>query len=169
METLNTEGFLFTEIAGIWNVLTADFGDGYGAAALVGVAEGTRTWTIKIDALPGEEYAAPPVPDNVDDPHFLMLEGGGFLLQENGGRIVLEPNRTRAGYLWKFFRTSKARGDEPFWIEIEDPDDGDRKLYLASFVDHQLTYQVMCARIYGTGLNLRQRRVSGITSPVAAT
>lgn len=140
METLNTEGFLLTEIAGEWSVLSADFGDGYEAAALVGDPAGARTWSMKIDVLPGDIDIAPPVSGS-----------------------------TRAAYLWQFFVTSKVANDEPFWVEAEDPDDGTRKLFLASFADHRLTYTVLCAKVYSTGLQLRQRRLVDVASPVAVT
>jgi hypothetical protein len=71
-------------------------------------------------------------------------------------------SKTRANYLWDFFLASKAAGDEPFWIE----DIKDGKFYLASFVDHTLSYEVLCGKVYSTGLALRQRRVSDQTTPV---
>jgi len=139
-ETLNTTGFLITEIAGDWSVLTADFGAGYGVGALVGAREGTRAFSIRLEVLPDDLNLAPAV------------EG-----------------LSRERYLWQFYRTSKEGGDLPFWIELEDPADADRKMFLASFVDHALTYDVLCAKIYGTGLNLRQRRLLDTPSPVPVT
>ena len=156
METLDTNGFLFTETSGEWSVLTAEFGDGYEAGALVGSPEGTRTWAIRIDVLPGS-----------DDSGSLISEAGLTLLTDPSGEDILLEQQTRAQYLWRFFRASKAAGNEPFWIEIEDPEDGIRKNYLASFVDHRLSFQVLCAKVYSTGLQLRQRRVAGVSSPVA--
>jgi hypothetical protein len=135
---LNSEGFLFTEIAGEWTVLKADFGSGYRAAACVGAPAGTRTWTIRIDALPHA-------------PHPVFLISG----------------QTRAIYLWQFFKTSKANQDQPFWLEVEDPETTTRKKYLASFSEHRLSYEVFCAQVYGTGLTLRERRVLGTVSPIA--
>lgn len=137
METLNTEGFQLTEIAAEWKVLTAEFGDGYEAGALAGHPAGTRSWSIKIDVLPGVTDQVPPV------------EGV-----------------SRAQYLWQFFKTTKAANDEPFWVELEDPEDGMRKLFLASFVDNKLSYTVLCAKIYSAGLQLRQRRLTDVASPV---
>lgn len=128
METLNTEGFLFTTVASEWTVLKADFGAGYKAAATVGALQGTRSWTIKIDALP------------------------------HAGTVE---TKTRAAYLWQFYRASKAAGDEPFTVELEDPETGQRRNYLASFTDHRLSYEVLCAQVYGTGLEMRERRVRG--------
>jgi hypothetical protein len=165
METLNTTGFLFTEVAGDWNVLTADFGDGYESSATVGAPEGTRSWSMKIDVLPDSLAQAGGIADDLD-PSFLLTEGGDFVLTEGGDRIVLERESTRAQYLWRFFRVSKAAGNQPFWVEMDDPDDGLRKLYLASFVDNKLSYAILCAKIYSTGLQLRQRRLRDVESPV---
>jgi hypothetical protein len=53
-ERLNQTGFLFTDTSVAMNVLTADFGDGYGAGALIGDPTGLRTWTVKIEALPDD-------------------------------------------------------------------------------------------------------------------
>jgi hypothetical protein len=138
-ETLNTSGFLITEVAGAWAVLKADFGNGYQAGALVGAPAGTRTWLIRIETLPGPlpTYAVPLLGD---DP--------------------------RAAYLWKFYQVSKATHDAPFWFEVEDPATGARLQHLASFTDHTLTYQMFCAHVYGTGLNLRERRLLGVVSPI---
>jgi hypothetical protein len=165
--TLNTDGYLFTEIAGEWDLLTADFGDGFEVAALVGSPEGTRTWSMKIDVLPATTKQAPGISHSLD-PVFLLTQGGEYALTEGGEQVILESNpAARAEYLWKFFRVSKASGNQPFWVELEDPDDSTRKMYLASFVDNRLTYQQLCAKVYSTGLQLRQRRVSGVVSPVA--
>lgn len=165
LHTLNTEGFTVAEIAGEWNVLSADFGDGYEAAATVGAPEGTRAWSMKIDVLPDRTSQVRAISDDLD-PAFLLTEGGDFVLTEGGDRIVLENESSRAQYLWRFFRVSKANGNAPFWVEVEDPDEGNRQLYLASFVDHRISFAVLCAKVYSTGLQLRQRRLREVESPV---
>jgi hypothetical protein len=162
-QTLETAGFLFTENAGDWATLAAEFGDGHESAKLSGDSEGTRLWSIRIDALPDETNQVSGV---VFDPGFLKLENGGFFKLQSGGKIVLDTTISRAQYLWRFFKQSKSSGDAPFWIEVEDQKDGQRKRYLASFVDHKLTYTVLCAKLYSTGMQLRQRRLSGVTSPI---
>jgi hypothetical protein len=170
--TLNRTGFLFTETAASWNILSADFGDGYEAAATVGSPEGTREWTVRVDVLPDGADRVPALPDDLDQgPSFLLTEEveSGRRLTEEGGRRLLESGgitSTRASYLWRFFRKSKAAGNQPFWLEFDDPDDGARKLFLASFVDHRLSYTVLCAKVYSTGLQLRQRRLAGVDSPI---
>ena len=170
--TLDTTGFLFTEIAGDWNVLSADFGDGYEAAATVGAPEGTRSWSVKLDVLPGDGQASTIADSLTAVPGFLETEDGSYLLlAADGSRLLLGEGfrlSTRAEYLWRAFRISKAAGNQAFWIEVEDPDDGDRKLFLASFVDNRMSYAVLCAKIYSTGLQLRQRRLSGVDSPLLA-
>jgi len=165
MQTLDTAGFLFTEVSGEWSLLTADFGDGYEASALVGDPQGTRAWSIKVDTLPDSADQVGSIEDNLELA-YVLTEGGGFVLTESGGRVLLENQSSRASYLWRFFRISKAANDEPFWLEVDDPDDGARKKYLASFIDNKLTYSVLCAKLYSTGLQLRQRRVRDVASPV---
>jgi len=163
IQTLETEGFLFTENAGDWATLSAEFGEGHESAKLSGDSEGTRFWSVRIDALPDDTSQVAGVAFN---PGFLKLENGGFFKLQNGGKIKLDSTVSRAQYLWRFFKLSKSSGDAPFWIEVEDQKDGLRKRYLASFVDHKLTYTVLCAKIYSTGLQLRQRRLPGVTSPI---
>ena len=143
LQTLDISGFLLTEIAGEWAILSTDLGDGYQATLRVGDAKGTRTWSLKIDVLP-DTADAPTIEDSID------------------------PDRddTRAQYLWRFFRRSKSAGNEPFWFEVDDPDDGLRRRFLANFADHKLTYTILCAKIYSTGLQLRQRRLPAVVSPL---
>lgn len=169
IETLDTTGFLVTENGLEMALLDADFGDGLGVALRSGSVEGLRTWTIRVDVLPGTEQGST-IPNTLG-PSFLLTEEGGYLLLESGGRIILEApvesHDTRATYLWKFFHLSKAAGNQPFWIEAEDPGDGTRKKFLTSFVDDKLSYTVLCAQVYSTGLQLKQRRLPGVASPVA--
>ena len=165
MQTLDTSGFLFTEVAGEWSVLTADFGDGYEAGALVGDPQGTRTWSIKVETLPDSTDQVGGIEDELE-PEYVLEEVSGFVRTEPGDRVLLETASSRSKYLWRFFRMSKAANDEPFWIEVDDQDDGARKKFLASFADNRLTYAVLCAKLYSTGLQLRQRRVRDVASPV---
>ena len=143
LQTLDTSGFLLTEIGGEWALLTTDLGDGYQSTLRVGDPKGTRTWTLKIDVLP-DTADARTIQDSID------------------------PDRddTRAQYLWRFFRRSKSTGNEPFWFEVDDPDGGLRRQFLATFADHKLTYTILCAKVYSTGLQLRQRRLPGVVSPL---
>ncbi len=71
-------------------------------------------------------------------------------------------SETRAEYLWNFFLASKASGNAPFWIE----DPKDEKFYLAEFVDDELTYEILCSKVYSAGLSLRQRRAADQETPV---
>lgn len=146
LTTLDTSGFLLTEIAGEWSVVTADFGDGFQGSLRIGDAQGTRAWSMKVDVLP-DTADAPLIQDSIDPLR----------------------NDTRAQYLWRFFRRSKSAGNEPFWFEVDDPDDGLRRRFLASFVDNKITFTILCAKIYSTGLQLRQRRLPDVTSPEVIT
>jgi hypothetical protein len=125
-ETLNTSGFLFEQTEVALALLTADFGDGYGAAALIGDATGLRTWSIRIEALPGVNDDVPGITDNLDYAiEYILREDGSFLLREDGSRFVREYGAgasSRAAYLWRFFLKSKRLGNEPFWLEAEDPE-----------------------------------------------
>ena len=158
LPTLNTEGFLITAIAGAWTIASADFGDGYGAAALKGLPEGLRSWTMRAAAIP-DDRAAKLADDFGGNTYVLRETAIGYVLAENGGRLIIERAFTRAAYLWRFFQTSKAAGDRPFWIEMEDPATGTRQNYLATFAADRLSYEVLCAKVYGTGLELSERRL----------
>jgi hypothetical protein len=171
-ETLETTGFLFTDTDIALTLLTADFGDGYEAASVIGSSAGLRTWTIKIDALPDNfNYLGDARPTPVFE---LDLEDGSRVLLEDGSSILLggitlpksDPDittgETRAEYLWAFFLRSKQAGNKPFWVWDVKTD----QQYLASFTEHRLGYQIFCAQVYGAGLQLKQRRVQGVISPV---
>jgi hypothetical protein len=69
---------------------------------------------------------------------------------------------TRAAHLWNLFLASKLADDEPFWLY----DHKDDLFYLVSFTDDTLSYDLLCAKIYSTGLQFRQRRINGVTSPI---
>src|SRR6185369_7641306 len=101
MQKLDTAGFLFTEVSGEWSLLTADFGDGYEASALVGDPQGTRAWSIKVDTLPDSADQVGSIEDNLELA-YVLTEGGGFVLTESGGRVLLENQSSRASYLWRF-------------------------------------------------------------------
>jgi len=84
------------------------------------------------------------------------------VLPDSASQVPLVDGQTRSEYLWNFFCASKQSGNYPFFIE--DPKDG--QFYLACFVDDELSYEVLCAKIYSTGLQLRQRRVRDQVSPI---
>lgn len=134
-ELLNTTGFHFAECSVSVALLTADFGDGYGDAALAGSAEGLRAWQVEIELLPDlEEY---PI-------YSYDLAG-----------------ETRAKYLYNFFLRSKAAGNKPFILR--DPSDGQD--YFAEFVDHTLTRSQFTSKLFSASLSLRQRRVRDYQLP----
>jgi hypothetical protein len=153
---LNTTGFQIVEISDRWRLHTADFGDGYMSALTVGHPEGRRSWRVRIEALPGAAGFGYLRDDN---PGFVLTEDQGHALTEGDGRIILDVATTRAQYLWNFFRNSKSKGDQPFWFEVEDPATGNRFDYVANFAADQLSYEVLCAQVYATGLELVERRL----------
>jgi len=128
--TIETDGFLFTRTASRFVIARAGFGDGYDAAQTLD--DSTRSWSVKIDALPDLD-------------------------------VALVAGQTRAAYLFDFWLARKAAGNEPFWLL--DPKDG--LLYLADFADDALSFDLLCAKVYATGLELRQRRVTGTASPIS--
>lgn len=54
-DQLKTSGFQFTQTGVGLNLLKADFGDGYGDAALIGAPSGARSWNVKIAILPNQQ------------------------------------------------------------------------------------------------------------------
>lgn len=80
-------GALFTATSISVALAKADFGDGYGAAALIGSNKGLRSWNFKLDALVDGATQA-----SLDD-------------------------QSRPIYVWEFWLRSKREGNRPFWVE----------------------------------------------------
>jgi phage-related protein len=78
-----------------FQVLEAEYGDGYDDSALVGSSEGTRSWKLSYKVLPGS---------------IGNVQGGVFSAQ------------SRADWLWDFFVRHKAAGNKSFIINS--PRDG---------------------------------------------
>lgn len=116
-------------------VLTADFGDGYGAGALVGAASGLRRWALSSQLLPDmDEYS---VDYDVD-----------------GEQL----SAARFEYVWSFYRRHLAQGNKPFFIR----DPRTKKKFLASFADRNLSFQALTGKLYSGSLTLVQRRARGL-------
>lgn len=75
----------------------------------------------------------------------------------------LVEGQSRASYLWDFWHTSKAADDAPFWLH----DYKDDQFYLVSFVDDELSFEMLCSLVFSTGVEFRERRIAGVTSPIA--
>src|SRR5262245_37444063 len=71
-------------------------------------------------------------------------------------------SQTRAAYLWDFFTARKSEGNAPFWLK----DPKDDLLYLADFADEASSFEILCDHVYGTGLELEQRRMRDQASPI---
>jgi hypothetical protein len=115
-------------------VLSAQFGDGHGARALVGSPAGLRTWRIKYDHLARQ-------------PH------------RRTGRFSVE---SAASYLWGFWCDRMAEGNSSFVRSFVDPRDNKRKDWLVGFTETKLTYTEFRQRFYTTGIEVRQRRERGV-------
>ena len=70
-----------------FSLLSAEYGDGYSDAALIGASDGTRSWTLKFDVL-----------DDITPT--ITLDDGS--------------QQTRARYLWEFYQRRMANGNESF-------------------------------------------------------
>lgn len=88
-ETLDQTGFKIedTSINYEKTMLTAQFGSGYQATAIIGLP--LREWTVTIEVLPKLDR---------------------YSIQHPGGR------ETRADYIWNFFCRQMDAGSSPFWI-----------------------------------------------------
>lgn len=139
-ERLDTTYFTFTAIRLSVALLTADYGDGYQDAVLVGSNEGIRAWAVQINVL-------------------LDIPDHGLIHSFN------PEGETPYVYLFNFWLRQKAAGNRPFILR--DPNDG--RDYFAEFVDHTLNLEMMTSALFSTGLELRQRRVRDVDSPSAPT
>lgn len=124
--------FNITDIELVMPLLEADFGDGYGAGVLSGKSSGLQKWTISAD----------PILDLADYNIDFLVDG--------------EPQTdTPLNYFWEFFRRHIALGNKPFYFV--EPRTG--RKFLASFVELRLSLKVFTKVIYGTGIEIKQRRV----------
>jgi len=69
----------------------------------------------------------------------------------------------RASYLWDFWQARKAADDEPFILH----DYKDDLYYLVSFTEDELTFEMLCSQVYSTGVQFRERRIAGLSYPIA--
>ena len=117
-----------------FDILEAEFGDGYDASALVGSDQRLRGWRLVYKVLTG----------TMDSP-----------IQVNVSEL-----ESRADYLWNFFQRRKVEGNSSFIITC--PRDG--KDYLAKFVDHKLSYEMFATKLFSSGVVLQQRREKGVNT-----
>lgn len=113
-------------------VLRANFGDGYGAAALSGKPSGLRYWTISADVLPDmDEYS-------VD-------------------YTVADDDRSdsRFQYFWEFYRRHLSLGNKPFYFV----DPRTNRKFLAEFVENRISFESITAKLYRGGVSIKQRRI----------
>jgi len=140
IESFLAEHFEKLEICKLFNItdidlalplLEADFGDGYGAGVLSGKSSGLQRWTISAD----------PILDLTDYNIDFIVDG--------------EPQTdTPLNYFWEFFRRHIALGNKPFYFV--EPRTG--RKFLTSFVEPRLSLKVFTKAVYGTGVQIKQRR-----------
>jgi hypothetical protein len=122
-------------------VLTANFGDGYGAGALSGSAAGLYRWTLDSSLLP-----------DIDGQHLI-----------NYSLDSIEYTDTRFSYLLKFIQHHLRNGNKPFYIT--DPRSG--RTYLASFTDDLATngveFGAITAKIFEGSVEIVQRRAEDLS------
>jgi hypothetical protein len=119
-----------------FNIVKAEYGDGYSDRVLVGDPKGTRFFRLVFNVLP-------------------LLQGG-----------TIDPGfgwdlQSKADYLWSFFCRQKAGGDLPFWITSHVTGED----ILVGFEDDQLTYTEFAAYLFSAdGIGLEQRRIPKATA-----
>lgn len=117
-----------------FNVLSNDLANGYRSRLLFGSNTGLRSWTLKVPTLASLEVLS------------------NTVTGINGEAV------SREQYLWDLYCETKVTG-EPF--VYTSPRNG--QYYLVEFADEKLTYEQMRVKIYSTGIELRQVRISGET------
>lgn len=115
-----------------FNTLRNDLGDGYRSQVLFGSNTGLRSWSLRLPTLASLEV----LPNTVT----------GI----NGETV------SREQAIWDLFCEQQVTGT-PF--VYTSPRNG--QYYLVEFVDEKLTYEQMRVKIYSTGIELRQVRISG--------
>lgn len=117
-----------------FNTLRNDLGDGYRSQVLFGSNTGLRSWSLRLPTLASIDV----LPNTVT----------GI----NGESV------SREQYVWDLYCEQQVTGD-PF--VYTSPRNG--QYYLVEFVDEKLTYEQARVKLYSTGLELRQVRISGET------
>lgn len=117
-----------------FNTLRNDLGDGYRSQVLFGSNTGLRSWSLRLPTLASIDV----LPNTVT----------GI----NGESV------SREQYVWDLYCEQQVTG-EPF--VYTSPRNG--QYYLVEFVDEKLTYEQARVKLYSTGLELRQVRISGET------
>lgn len=119
-------------------LLSANFGDGYGAGILSGSAAGLHKWNLSSELLPDwERYS-------ID-----------YVLN---GELNTD---TRFEYLFSFIKRHISLGNKPF--RIKDPRTG--KFYLASFQvsdGANFSFEVLAYKFFRGGIVLNQRRARNV-------
>lgn len=112
-------------------LLSADFGDGYGAGILSGKSSGLRLWAISAELLPDlSEYSL------------------DFTVDEE------TETATYFQYFWDFFKRHIALGNKPFYFT----DPRTNRKFLASFTEPRLSFEAFTAKLYSGGVQIKQRR-----------
>lgn len=116
------------------NLLTANFGDGFGAGALSGKSSGLHRWGMSAGVLPDMDCYS--IDYSVDESDFTA---------------------TRFVYFLEFFKRHITLGNKPFLIEFRN------KFWLVSFDSDQIDFEQMTATLFTGGtVSLRQRRVADL-------
>lgn len=140
-ERLITDGFLFESQGVRGFALRATYGDGYAEGAVIGHPEGLQTWKVKIAVLPDTD-------DYLVDATSVVAGGYGLLTRESYLRAFHLRHNVENAFLPFWFRDLKSGRD-----------------YLAEIVEEQLDYELLCLSASATAFTIRQRRVSGQSSP----
>ena len=115
-------------------LLEANFGDGYGAGVLSGLAAGLHKWNLQATVLPDTENYQ--VSYEIED------------------ASLTDPRFT---YYFEFFKRHIGLGNKPFFFVHPDS----RKRYLASFDQIEIEAERLAYKMYAGGVAVRQRRARG--------
>jgi hypothetical protein len=117
-------------------LLSADFGEGFGAGALAGSGAGLHRWSLSASVLPDvPEYA---INYEIDD---------------------IEFTDSRFEYLWRFIKHHISHNNKPFIIS----DPRTKVKYLAAFDVADFDFPAITAKFFSGGIELIQRRAEDLT------
>jgi hypothetical protein len=102
----------------------------------------------------GEGYGAGALAGSSAGLHHWTLSSGCLPGDDDYGNLINGQNRF--DYYWDFFKARMAEGDGVFIVEFRG------KEYHASFVDTKISADVFTLDLFGGGVAIRQRRVSGV-------